>query len=423
MAKTVRDSKLDSPAARERLKARGKPYYRAIDTGLHLGYRKGQSGGKWVVRIYLGDEKYEVATIGTADDRQDADGAVLNFSQAQARAREIASTARAPQGASRAPLTVSMAMDAYLERLEAEHSKSARDGRNRIDNLIRPKLGDKLVAELTREEIAKWLKGLAEQARHVRGKAGKPSRALAKALTDEQKRQRRASANRTLTVLRAALNQAFRDGRVSTDAAWRAVKPFREVDAARVRYFTTDEVRRLVNAAQGEFRALVNAGLFTGCRYGELTRMRVGDFNPDAGTVFVAKSKSGKARHVVLTEEGQRFFAGLVAGRPSDALMLVKADGGAWGASHQIRPMIEACKVANIARAGFHVLRHTAASHNVMNGVPLPVVAQNLGHADSRMTEKHYAHMAPNYVAETIRKFAPTFGTVEPTNIAAIRRA
>ncbi len=45
-----------------------------------------------------------------------------------------------------------------------------------------------------------------------------------------------------------------------------------------------------------------------------------------------------------------------------------------------------------------------------MGGVPIAVVAQNLGHADTRMTEKHYAHLAPSYVAEQLRKFAPTFG-------------
>src|SRR5271156_2704835 len=87
-----------------------------------------------------------------------------------------------------------------------------------------------------------------------------------------------------------------------------AVKPFGEVETARVRYFTQDEVRRLVNAAQGAFRILVNAALFTGARYGELGRLRIGDFNPDSGTVFIGQSKSGKPRHVVLTEEGQRFF-------------------------------------------------------------------------------------------------------------------
>ena len=130
---------------------------------------------------------------------------------------------------------------------------------------------------------------------------------------------------------------------------------------------------------------------FTGCRYSELGRLRAGDFNPESGTVFVGQSKSGKARHVVLTDEGRRFFETLTAGRPGDALMLTHADGLAWGPSHQIRPMAEACRAARIKpAAGFHILRHTSASHLVMSGVPLNVVAHNLGHADTRMTERHY---------------------------------
>ncbi len=150
-------------------------------------------------------------------------------------------------------------------------------------------------------------------------------------------RANRASANRVLTIFRAALNQAFRDGKAASDIPWRTVKPFRGVDAPRLRYFTKDEVTRLINAAQGNFRDLVLAALHTGCRYGELTRLRAGDFNPDSGTVFVGQSKSGKARHVVLTDEGQRFFETLTAGRPGSALMLIHADGSAWGPSHQIR--------------------------------------------------------------------------------------
>jgi integrase len=103
--------------------------------------------------------------------------------------------------------------------------------------------------------------------------------------------------------------------------------------------------------------------------------------------------------------------------------MLAHANGLAWGHSHQIRPMVEACSAARIEpAAGFHILRHTAASHLVMSGVPLNVVAHNLGHADTRMTEKHYAHLAPSYVAETIRKFAPTFGTTDDSNIVPIAR-
>src|SRR6202040_2613989 len=143
-------------------------------------------------------------------------------------------------------------------------------------------------------------------------------------------RARRATANRNLTILRAALNQAFRVGKVNSDVAWRTVKPFHGVDAPRLRYFTKDEVTRLTNAAQGNFRDLVKAALFTGCRYGELSRLRAGDFNPDSGTVFVGQSKSGKARHVVLTGEGQRFFESLTVGRPGDVLMLIRKGGQPW---------------------------------------------------------------------------------------------
>jgi integrase len=58
----------------------------------------------------------------------------------------------------------------------------------------------------------------------------------------------------------------------------------------------------------------------------------------------------------------------------------------------------------------------------VMAGVPLNVVAHNLGHSSTLMTERHYAHLAPSYVAETIRKFAPSFGTADESNVVPIAR-
>jgi integrase len=45
-----------------------------------------------------------------------------------------------------------------------------------------------------------------------------------------------------------------------------------------------------------------------------------------------------------------------------------------------------------------------------MAGTPMAVIARQLGHADTRMTEKHYAHLAPNYVAQTIRENFPILG-------------
>src|SRR5690349_1635847 len=90
MARTVRDAKLEKRETRLRLSARGKPHYRMIDPGFHLGYRRLSGGaGKWVVRHYVGDQSYIVKTIATADDFSDSNKAdVLSFAEAQEKARK-----------------------------------------------------------------------------------------------------------------------------------------------------------------------------------------------------------------------------------------------------------------------------------------------------------------------------------------------
>jgi integrase len=55
-----------------------------------------------------------------------------------------------------------------------------------------------------------------------------------------------------------------------------------------------------------------------------------------------------------------------------------------------------------------------------MKGVGLGVIAAQLGHADTRMTERHYAHLAPSYVADTIRAHFPKLGIAGDINVATI---
>jgi len=50
------------------------------------------------------------------------------------------------------------------------------------------------------------------------------------------------------------------------------------------------------------------------------------------------------------------------------------------------------------------------------------VIAAQLGHTDTRMTEKHYAHLAPSYIADTIRAHFPTLGIVGDTAVTSISR-
>jgi integrase len=411
MARKVKDKTLDTREARGKLKAQGKPYYRIIEPGLHLGYRKLKgTAGTWLARHYLGNQAYEVERIGTADDLSDADGeAILDYWQAQTKARgRMVSRAHAAAGKS-GPYTVANAMDAYLDHIET-NGKSVVASRYRAKAFIYPALGATEVGRLTTDQLRKWLAGIVKTAPRKHGDRGQFKG------DEDARRQRRASANRIFTILRAALNHAFNDGKVSSDTAWRKVKPFRDVDAATDRFLTIPECQRLINASDAEFRPLVQAALQTGCRYGELCVLKAQDFNPKNGTIHIRTSKSGKGRHVVLTAEGIKVFKQLTAGLGRDDLILRHDNGTPWGPGHQFQRIANTCARAKINPAiNFHLLRHTWASHAVMNGVPLLVVAKNLGHTDTKMVEKHYGHLAPSYIVDEIRKGAPTFGT-EPEN-------
>jgi integrase len=418
MARTVKDANLGSGEARRRLKVRGKPHYRTLEEGLHLGFRRLRSGaGKWVVRRYVGGQDYKVETIALADDLSDANGVtVLSFDQAQRRAREMRDEHDRADAGKHGPATVADVMADYLSFLDARR-KGGRDVRTKSHAHIIPALGRIEVAKLTTERLERWLDDLAKAPARVRTRKGEPQRYRERS----DPRSRRVTANRVWIILRAALNRAFRAGKVPSDAAWRKVEAFKGVDAARVRYLTVAECARLANAAAPDFRSLVQCALATGARYGELAALQASDFDPDTGTVHVRTSKSGKGRRIVLNAEGAQLFASLAAGKPGDAPLLTRDDGSPWLKDYQAIPMREACKNGSIVPAvSFHLLRHAYASLAVANGAPLAVVAENLGHRDTRMCEKYYRHFAPNYVADTIREKAPRFGFA-PGNVASIR--
>lgn len=406
MSRRVKNADLESREARRKLKARGKPYWQSIGRGLHLGYRKGKSGGAWVVRRYVGNQSYKVETIAIADDVEDANKVeVLDFWQAQEAARNMRpSTAPKITG-----YTVADAVRDYLEYLETKQSH--RISRQRAGAYILPELGKRAVNDLDEDDLRRWHRKIADQPARVRTRPGETQQFKQANGDSEARRKRELSANIILNLLRAALNRAYKRRKktgVNSDTAWKLVEPFKGVNVARTRYLSLDECKRLLDACESDFRILVRAALETGARYGELARLRIADFNSDAGTLHIRKSKSGRERHVILSEGGQKFFSELIKGRNDGTSLLL---GKEWGNTHQCEPMDRAVAAARIEpRATFHALRHTYASHAVMNGAPLWVVARNMGHADTRMVEKHYGHLAPSYVADAIRAAVPIFG-------------
>ena len=416
MAGDIKHARLDSRARRSRLKKGRQPHWTAlVPRRVHLGYQRWPEDreGRWILRQYLSG-KYTSMALGRADDAERADGElILSFEQASAAARAAVNV---PRRISR--LTVAQAMEAYTEAKRAA-GQPVRDLISRTRVHIVPVLGAVVVEDLTAERLRRWLATMAAAPAQSRPKDGKPKYKAAP-VGDEAKRARRASANRVLTMLKAALNHAFDEGHVSNRDAWgRRFKTFDNVGAARVRFLSIAESQRLINACDADFRPLVVAALLTGARYGELSRLQVADYHPDTGTLAIQRSKTGRPRNIILSDEAAAFLSQHCAGR--DGIMFARANGTPWPSDQQQRPMREACARAKLHGVSFHILRHTWASLAAMNGVPMTIIAANLGHSGTRTTERHYAHLGDDHVREILKRGAPRFGLKPSKRVVPLR--
>jgi integrase len=98
-----------------------------------------------------------------------------------------------------------------------------------------------------------------------------------------------------------------------------------------------------------------------------------------------------------------RFFREVCADRDPAETMFLRESGEPWAKDNQKKPMRRACALAKMKRFGFHQLRHTAASRWISLGVSLKVVAEQLGHVDTKMVDRYYGHLASGHIAQTFK--------------------
>jgi integrase len=218
--------------------------------------------------------------------------------------------------------------------------------------------------------------------------------------------------NNHLTVLRRLLDVARRRSLIERlpDIEWLdAPKP--EFD-----FLEFGEATRLVTAADEGWREMILVGLRTGLRQGELLALRWEDVDLHRRLLLVRRSvtrgvvgtpKSGKGREVPL---GNEVVEALRRYRHLKGELVFCADDGRMFRKNECKwPLRRACKRAGIRRVGWHVLRHTFASHLVMRGVPLRVVQELLGHATIEMTMR-YAHLSPSVPREAVNLLDGSLG-------------
>ena len=407
MARQVRTGFETREARKALLSTQNAPKWAQVWPGLFVGYYRTdkQKPGVWYMRRRLPEKdgsRYEKSRIGTGDDFQDADGvSILSYEQA----KKIIFEKSNREASIPLNYTVGDAAKDYLEWFKA-HSKSYSTTEATVNAHILPKFKDRKVESLTTAEISKWHQELVT------------SREIPEGDPDALRRYR-VTANRILTVLKALLNRAWKNDRVKDNSPWQKVSPFKGVEDSRKVFLSEDQCTRLINACQGDFRALVQAALYTGARYGELTILRVRDLDTTEGTLNLQDGKTG-ARVIFLTDEGNKFFERLTAGKKSDDLLLTNK-GQPWGKSHHIRPFNSAAKQAELPEeTSFYAIRHSYVSLAAKNGMPLQVLAENVG-TSVRMIELNYGKYLNADRRKMLNNALPSFG-LQQDNVTNLRR-
>lgn len=354
--------RIDTAKGRRALSPRREPYWRKLATRQHLGFRKLESGeGRWIARWTSSDRKFIYQALG--------DDVTLSFDQATERAREYFCKWESD---SDTKYTLRQAIEDYCRHLEIDRTpRAAREARQRFFKHTADTLLTIPLDSLKTAQIRRWRDSMVK-------KSDDP----------ETVRKSKDTANRVLSMMKAALNLAFKSGIVSDDTAWRRLSAFKSVTAPRVLFLTDEQVSRLLKRTSGGIHNLIRAAVLTGARYGELADARVRDFNAAEGTLRLS-GKTG-TRTAYLTDDAVSFFKKMRRYKLPEARLLLKDDGTRWGESHQSRPIRSAVRAARLPQETvFYSLRHYHISKALLAGIPAQMVAENCG-TSIRMLEKHY---------------------------------
>lgn len=437
MARTLLESKIAGRTDRRKLKPRDKPYWRSLDPDTHLGYRRAEQGGRWVVRWRTGPG-YTQRPLGVADD-EIREGA-LDFDAAVRAARQLVEAERRMQKAAAAgpALTVASAVETYAAARDARDSKRKKkacrsDARSRLERYVigrqtRGKrnaiaaapLADIPLHELSESDLIAWRSALPDT---LKG----------------------ATKQRLINDLKAALNTSYRNNRSRLPASLPAAIQHSlradrgEADSEPVardgQILSNDEVRRLIQAAReideerawdGDLFRMVALLAATGARFSQIARLRVGDALNDPPRLIVPSSWKGRGNSKpsikcpVLPEildALQPVMAGRASGAPllerwrskqvPGSIRWERAERGEWRSASELTRPWDAIR----RRAGMkdevvaYSLRHSSIVRALRLNQPTRLVAQQ--HDTSvAIIERHYGRFISDGLDELAARAA-----------------
>lgn len=370
-----------------------------------MSVRRDTRNGRWLYRkqIRLPDGRavriFGVpTTLGLPNTKVGAEEAERRHITRALNTGEVTQTA--PPTKKEVP-TLNQFAPTYLAMSRAKNKPSSVDSKEMFLRVhILPRLGELRLDQVTYAVIEDFKLALGETpiANVTRKKNGDPGKAPTRKLKQK-------SINNALTVLRRMLSIARKRGLIATvpEFEW-----FR-VAAPEFDFLTFAEADRLVAAAAEEWCPMITVALRCGLRLGELMALRWHDVDLVAGKLVVRQNvvrgvigtpKSGKPREVPLSDQAlaalkkQRHLRG--------PLVFCDVDGATLRVPKTRYVMERSCKKAGLRPVGWHVLRHSFASHLAMRGAPLKVIQELLGHATIQMTMR-YAHLSPDVSRDAVK--------------------
>ena len=344
---------LKTKISRDKLPPRPAPYFQSLDQGQSLGLRKNLSGHQWVARL-LHEGKYESKILQV--DEQDPQ---KEFGTALRAAQEWFSLRI--QGV-KVEYTLKDAVTDYLAYLQAEKSITVWKTCKEVLEKIPKGLQKIPVHQLATRKLDQW----------------RTSFVVNDGDADTLRRSQNTS-NRRWSDLRACLNRAFQMGYVIDKSAWERIKPYGRVQRGRQIFWTVEEAQRLLHSAYTEsvdFGLIVEAGLLTGCRIGELKALRASDF--DGETLNIADSKTGH-RQMFLSSPAIKFFKKLSKNKTPRAWIFT-FQGRPWTEDrhHKLFRQVRGKSQIN-EESTFYCCRHFYISRALESGISVELISKNVG--------------------------------------------
>jgi integrase len=223
-----------------------------------------------------------------------------------------------------------------------------------------------------------------------------------------------ASVNREMAVMHHVFQKGVEWEMIEKSPFERGKGIFSKENNTRTRYLTHEEISRLLSSSPDHLKDIIVCAVHTGMRKSEILSLKWSQIK--GGFIYLTRTKTDESRQVPVSDELKKLFDDVrrKQGGKSDYVFRYERPSKKEEGHKVVKLVVDnnpildvkhsftsAVKKAGIEDFRFHDLRHTCASHLVMNGASLKDVQEILGHKDMTMTLR-YAHLSQEHKKKAV---------------------